>query len=240
MGFGLVCLYLGLGVGTVFAQGLGREEATDKTTDEATDDIRDETTDEAPSPGSPEERLDSEPLDSTSDLDDGTLLKKRRTHRPDENIDFTKLEAQLAEDLQPNKAYRHPVLGRKGYRSNLFAISGEGRTPGVGAFMTHNFNRLGMGIAASSRFFHPKVKEQKFVGSFFLTYHLIPLSVSPFILLGGEFALRMDTLQEGVAGMIIGGGIEAKIYRGWSLIIEYISHETVLESFPGLAIAYAF
>lgn len=164
--------------------------------------------------------------------------------KADENIDYdTVLRSVPLEELP--KGYRHHYLGAEGYRPNTLALSYGGRTPGIGVSFDYSFNRLGFGASASYRSvvgFRRELEDETTRGTgqqFFNTYlfyNLISYPVSPYVLVGVEYAIGTEEAFQVMAGI----GVEARIYYGLTLFLEYVRHETDKNEFPGLAIGYAF
>lgn len=169
---------------------------------------------------------------------------KKKRAEVDQNIDFDPMLRRLEYQENP-KGYRHPYLGAEGWRPNTIAFSYGGRTPGYGGFFDYSFNRIGVGISASYRpeprfYVDPRVGDPLGYGQIFANvwahYNLIPYHVSPYILVGVEYANGAERPVESMAG----GGVEARFYYGLTLFVEVIRHETVRKTFAGAALGYAF
>ncbi len=164
--------------------------------------------------------------------------------KSDQNIDFDQLLRKVELEELP-KGYRHHYLGSEGYRPNTFALSVGGRTPGVGVTFDYSFNRLGFGVSASYRpvvGFRREFEDEATRGTGqqffngFVFYNLISYPVSPYVIVGLEYATRTQETIQVMAGL----GVEARIYYGLTLFLEYVRHETDKNSFPGLGLGWAF
>lgn len=168
----------------------------------------------------------------------------RRVVDSDRNIDYEPMLKRLEYQEKP-KAYRQPYLGSEGWRPNTFSLSVGGRTPGYGGFFDYSFNRVGIGFSLAfrpvQRFY---VSEEdaavqgigQYFGNVWVHYNLIPYHVSPYILVGVEYANGAESAIEAIAG----AGIEARVWDGFTIFVEVIRHETVRKTFAGLAVGYAF
>lgn len=164
--------------------------------------------------------------------------------RTDENIDYSKLLQKIELEELP-KGYRHHYLGSEGYRPSTIALSVGGRTPGVGAMLDYSWNRLGFGLSASYRSvvgFRQEVNDSSVRGqgqqfyNTYLFYNIISYPVSPYAIVGLEYAIGTEQSFQVIAGL----GVEARIYYGLTLFLEYVRHETDKNSFPGFALGWAF
>ncbi len=163
----------------------------------------------------------------------------------DENIDYDGLLQKVKLEELP-RGYRHYYLGAEGYRPNTISLSVGGRTPGVGLSFDYSWNRVGIGASMSQRSVTRLQTEsggettegadsQQFYNAY-VFYNLIPYPVSPYIIVGLEYAIQTKDVFQVMSGL----GVEARIYYGLTLFVEYVRHETDKESFPGAALGWAF
>ena len=192
-----------------------------------------------PPPADPQEF--SAPIDSAMDT---SPEKPQKPNPYDENIDYGKLIRNIELNEQP-KGYRHHALGTEGYRPNTIALGAGGRIPGVGALFDYSWNRVGAGISASYRpnesfMVEKNNPELRGTGQTFANiwvhYNWIPFAVSPYFLVGLEYATNTISQLNVIGGI----GVEARIWTYVTIFIEYVRHETTKEGFPGAAVGIAF
>jgi hypothetical protein len=170
--------------------------------------------------------------------------KSKKQNPYDENIDYGKLIRNIELNEQP-KGYRHHALGSEGYRPNTLAVGGGGRIPGVGAIFDYSWNRVGAGVSASYRpnsGFSTELNDPTVRGTgqtfanIWVHYNWIPFKVSPYFLVGLEYATNAPSSMNVMGGL----GIEARFWTYVTLFVEYVRHETTKEGYPGGAIGIAF
>lgn len=162
----------------------------------------------------------------------------------DENIEYDSLLRKVELEELP-KGYRHHYLGAEGYRPSTVALSVGGRTPGIGVSFDYSWNRLGFGGSASYRSvvgFRTELEDETQRGTgqqffnVYMFYNIISYPVSPYVIVGLEYATRTEEAFQVMAGL----GVEARIYYGLTLFLEYVRHETDKSEFPGIALGWAF
>jgi opacity protein-like surface antigen len=155
------------------------------------------------------------------------------TKGPDRNMNYTGV--YKGQSLEPLPAsVRKPALGARGYRPNLVGVGYGERTPGFGGFLEYNFNRLGMGLAASLR----KEEDGDFGNfiSLYANYIWLPTDISPYILMGGGYAQRADNN----VGFLTGIGLAAQVYEGLTLNMGYTHFTSMRKGFWGGSAGWAF
>jgi hypothetical protein len=160
-----------------------------------------------------------------------------KTHEPDDNIDYSRL-LDTVETADAGRGVLAPALGMRGYRPSMIAVGMDDRTPGFGGMVEYSWNRIGAGIAGSYRSTKDEaapVAGYSIVGLYGL-YRWLPFNVSPYFLLGLEAGFSTD---ESTGGML-GGGVEARIYSGWTILLGWTLHSTIHRGFLGGALGWSF
>lgn len=165
------------------------------------------------------------------------LPKPKEKKNLDYHVDYSELlELVVAGDS--GQGVLAPALGFRGYRHNTVALAVGDRTPGYGAYVEYNWNRLGMGTYYSYRKlsdYDQVSKSQSFYG-WYLLYRWLPFDVSPYFGMGLEIGTETFESVGGTASI----GIEANIYSGWTALFGYTYHSTVRKGFLGGAFGWSF
>ena len=182
-----------------------------------------------------------EPLPDYQEIkpNSATVLRPKawKERDPDENVDYSRLD-DTVEASDPGHGVLAPALGFRGYRPSMMAFGGGDRVPGFGGMLEYSWNRIGAGICASYR--STKGEDSVVVGygiaGLYGLYRWLPFDISPYFLLGVEAGSATD---ESVGGML-GLGVEARIYSGWTALLGWTYHSTVERGFLGGAIGWSF
>ncbi len=156
---------------------------------------------------------------------------------PDGNVDYSHL-LELVEVTLPGKGVLPPALGFRGYMPSMIAVGAGDRTPGFGGMIEYSWNRIGLGVFASylnTLGNDPKVTAFGFAGVYGL-YRWLPFNISPYFLLGGELGSQTDEFIGGLTG----GGVEARIYSGWTALVGWTFHSTAHRGYFGGAFGWSF
>lgn len=155
----------------------------------------------------------------------------------DRNIDYTRLD-DTVEPLEAGRGVLAPALGFRGYRPNMVAVGGGDRVPGFGGMVEYNWNRIGAGILGSYKSEKGQDATVQGFGIFGLygLYRWLPFDVSPYILLGLEAG---DLTDESTGGML-GLGVEARIYSGWTVLVGWTYHSVMERGYFGGALGWSF
>ena len=155
----------------------------------------------------------------------------------DNNMNYSEILSSIELESLPAEV-RAPALGRRGYRPNLVAVGTGDRIPGYGFFMEYCWNRIGAGVSYSYRPLEPedtRAKSQSFL-NIYSYYQWLPFSITPYFLVGIEKAMPSEQSIGGMAGV----GMEAQIYRGWTMLLGYTYHSAVHKGFMGGSFGWAF
>jgi hypothetical protein len=159
-------------------------------------------------------------------------------YEPDKNIDYSRL-LDSVETLDPGRGVLAPALGFRGYRPSMIAVGYGDRTPGYGGMVEYSWNRIGAGVAWS---YHsgnvqtdPNAVNSSLLGLYGL-YRWLPFDMSPYFLLGIEGGWQTDEFFGGQ----LGGGVEWRIYSGWTLLLGWTFHSTMHNGYMGGAIGWSF
>ncbi len=155
----------------------------------------------------------------------------------DENVDYSRLLNRV-NPTDPSRGVLPPAQGFRGYRSNMVAVGAGDRTPGFGAIVEYNWNRIGLGGFAS--YLNTSGQDAKaaafgFAGAYGL-YRWLPFDISPYFLMGVELGSQTDETLGGLTG----GGVEARIYSGWTALLGWTFHSTAHRGFWGGAFGWSF
>lgn len=156
---------------------------------------------------------------------------------PDKNVEYGRI-LTLVEPLEPSRGVLPPALGFRGYRPSMVAIGAGDRTPGFGAMVEYSWNRIGAGIFASylNHRGEDRVAESRGFAGVYGLYRWLPFDVSPFFLTGVEGGSQTD---ESIGGLL-GLGVEARIYSGYTLLLGWTHHSTVHRGYLGGALGWSF
>jgi hypothetical protein len=161
----------------------------------------------------------------------------RRPWDPDRNVDYSRLDDSV-EALDASRGVLAPALGFRGYRPNMVALGGGDRVPGFGGMVEYSWNRIGAGILGS---YHsekgqdPNVKGFGIFGLYGL-YRWLPFDVSPYILIGLEAGGQTNETMGGMLGL----GVEARIYSGWTVLVGWTYHSVMEQGYFGGALGWSF
>jgi hypothetical protein len=161
---------------------------------------------------------------------------KWRNTDPDENMDYSRIEGMVRKGGLP-EGVLPPALGARGYRSTVFALGAGDRTPGLGLFLEHSFDRLGFGIAASYLPLYQDTRAQSYAFyNLYSFYRWLPYSMSPYLHAGVEYG--MGTPEQ--VGLIGGVGIDMKLVVGITFYVGYTFHSVAQKGYAGGALGWAF
>jgi hypothetical protein len=156
---------------------------------------------------------------------------------PDANIDYSRL-LDSVETAEASRGVLPPAPGFRGYRPSMIAVGAGDRVPGYGAMIEFSWNRIGAGITGSYHYNNgqdPTVVGYGIAGLYGL-YRWLPFDISPYFLMGVEAGFYT---ADPVGGML-GGGVEARIYSGWTALLGWTFHSTTHNGFLGGAIGWSF
>jgi len=188
--------------------------------------------------------LGEEPAAPAPEFDASGAKKKapvkknpRWPYDADRNIDYSELIGTV-DPLEAGRGVLPPAQGFRGYRPNMVAVGAGERMPGYGALVEYSWNRLGAGVFYSYR----NVSEadviadsQSYLGLYGI-YRWLPWDFSPYILGGLEGAMGT---QEPFGGLV-GFGLDARVYSGFTLLLGYTYHSTARKGFFGGGIGWSF
>jgi hypothetical protein len=163
--------------------------------------------------------------------------KARKRFDPDENVDYSKI-IDLVEAADPPDGVLPPALGFRGYMPNMVALGAGDRTPGFGLLLEYSWNRIGFGLFASrlNAGGDDRSADAKGFGGLYGMYRWLPFDFSPYIHLGLEFGSQtQDTF-----GGLTGAGVEARIYRGVTLLVGWTYHSVDHQGYLGGALGWSF
>lgn len=161
----------------------------------------------------------------------------RSKWNPDKNLDYSELLG-FVDTLEAGAGVLPPALGVRGYRPNLIGVSYGDRTPGYGLLMEYSWNRLSAGVSFAYRDLNDDDPETKFqtLGGLYALYRWLPFSFSPYILLGLELGSKTPDAFGGMLGL----GMEARVYSGWTLLLGYTHHSAMRKGFFGGGAGWSF
>ncbi len=193
-----------------------------------------------PEPESPDMSLGTEPSPEfvSENLEPPPPAKKPVIPwDPDKNLDYSELlsRVELAAD---ERGVLPPALGFRGYRPNFIAASYGDRTAGFGALVEYSWNRIGAGAFFGYRDLQGTGSgdSAQGVGGAYALYRWLPFDFSPYVLLG----LEIGSATPEAFGGLVGGGVEARIYSGWTALLGYTYHSTMRRGFLGGAFGWSF
>jgi hypothetical protein len=120
----------------------------------------------------------------------------------------------------------------------MIAVGYGDRTPGWGGMVEYSWNRIGAGVFGSGRMARISASTtalQSFFGIYGL-YRMLPWGISPYFLLGLEGASN----TEETAGGLVGGGMEVRVYSGWTALLGWTYHSTARRGYLGGALGWSF
>lgn len=194
-------------------------------------------------PDAPDLSVGEEPTPAFRDTTDASLTPPaaarptRKPWDPDANVDYTDLLSRVL-PLEADRGVLPPSLGFRGYLPNMVAASIGDRTPGYGAIIEYNRNRIGFGAFYSYRDLRDDDQQsysQSYAGIYGL-YRWLPFSISPLFLIGLETSSRNRTPFGGLAGL----GMDVRIYSGWTALLGYTYHSTARRGFLGGGMGWSF
>lgn len=156
---------------------------------------------------------------------------------PDMNLDYSELMGRV-ETGEAARGILPPALGFRGYLHNMIALTVGDRTPGYGALLEYNFNRLGFGVYYSFRNLHDAntyAESQSFLG-IYGQYRWLPFDLSPLITAGIE---SVSGTPESFGGTL-GFGLDWRIYSGFTVLAGYTYHSAVRRGFMGGGLGWSF
>jgi hypothetical protein len=163
--------------------------------------------------------------------------KRGAPYEPDKNIDYSEILGRV--EVEPlSKGVLPPALGFRGYRPSMMALGFGDRTPGIGAMVEYSWNRVGAGAYYSYLNLPDDDlrSEGQGFGGLYALYRWLPFNISPYFLLGVEFASQTPDAFGGTAGI----GVEARIFYGWTALFGYTYHSTAKRGFLGGAFGWSF
>lgn len=152
-------------------------------------------------------------------------------------MDYSELMG-LVDLGEPDQGVLPPAPGFRGYRPSMIAVGAGDRTPGYGGMVEFSWNRVAAGVFASYRNLRDSdtsAEAQGFAGLYGL-YRWLPWGVSPYFLLGLELGSRTPETFGGLVGV----GVEARLYSGWTALVGYTYHSVARKGFFGGAIGWSF
>jgi hypothetical protein len=156
---------------------------------------------------------------------------------PDKNIDYSE-QLGMAEPVPVAREVLPPALGARGYRPSLLAVEAGDRTPGYGGMVEYSWNRLGAGVFYSYRLLkeEDRYNISESFGGLYGVYRWLPFGVSPYFLAG----LELGSETPDPFGGLLGLGVEARVYYGWTLLLGYTYHSTAHKGFFGGGFGWTF
>jgi len=172
----------------------------------------------------------------------GAQAQKRRRGAPkgwnrDENLDYTELLHRV-DVADPRHGVLPPALGFRGYRPNMVAVGIGDRTPGAGVMVEYSWNRIGAGVLFAYRKAGREDRHAKAEGlaGLYGLYRWLPFDFSPYFLIG----LEGGSFTRDFLGGMLGGGLEARVYSGLTLLVGWTFHSTTNRGGMGGAMGWSF